>query len=127
MMIRPYEPSDATALAGMALKSGYPYPAPDSPMMEGCLVVMDDEGEPMAAIAAKRIVELYLWKREALRPAVSLSILRSMHAEMATELRKRGYSDANVFLPPSICERFGRRLERTFGWTKNWSSLCRHF
>jgi len=125
VLIRPYRTSDASALKFMAIQSGFPYPDLDSPMIESCLVVEDENGEPIAAIAAQRLVELYLFKHQGLRPALFMSILRQMHEAMAKELRSRGYRTAEAFLPPGICERFGRRLERSFGWVKNWPSYGR--
>lgn len=122
MTIRPYRASDASALQFMAHQSGFPYPDLDSPMIESCLVVEDENGQPIAAIAAQRIAELYLFKAEHLRPALFMSILRTMHEAMAKELRGHGYRTAEAFLPPGICERFGKRLERSFGWTRNWVS-----
>jgi hypothetical protein len=127
MTIRPFQESDREALKAMALEAGYPYPEPDGPLIESCLVVVDDNEQVVAAIAAQRIVELYLWKRGVLTPAMSLAILKVMHSEMATELRKLGYDECNAFLPPSICGKFGRRLKRSFGWTSNWPSLCIRF
>jgi hypothetical protein len=96
-------------------------------MIEACLVVVDDDDEPVAAITALRMVELYMHLRKGLRPAMSKAIIDAMHTGMAKTLKAKGYSEANAFLPPSICERFGKRLMRSWGWTKNWSSLCRHF
>ena len=125
MIIRPYRASDASTLQFMANQSGFPYPDLDSPMIEACLVVEDENGQPVAAIAAQRICELYLFKEQHLRPALFMSILRQMHEAMAKELRGCGYRAAEAFLPPGICERFGRRLERSFGWVKNWPSYGR--
>lgn len=127
MTIRPYRDSDWLALKDIALDAGYPYPEPQGPLVEACLVVVDDDEHPVAAIAAQRIVELYLWKKEGLRPAMSKAILDAMHREMAKELRAKGYQDANAFLPPSLCERFGRRLRRSWNWTRNWPSFCVRF
>ena len=125
MTIRPYRASDAAALQFMANQTGFPYPDLDSPMIESCLVVEDEKGEVIAALAAQRLVELYLFRNKALRPALFMRILEQMHEAMAKELRGRGYRAAEAFLPPGICERFGRRLERSFGWVKNWPSYGR--
>ena len=50
-----------------------------------------------------------------------------IHKGMAEHLRPLGYTSVEAFLPPSVSERFGRRLERTFGWVKNWPSWTRRF
>ncbi len=126
MIIRNYRPSDAAALERMATESGFPYEAPDSPLVERCMVVEMD-GEVVGAIAAKRIIEAYLWKDSRLSPAATLSALRAMHEKMAPELRLLGYHELNTFLHPSICERFGRRLRKSFGWVNNWPSLAIKF
>ena len=127
MTIRPYQPSDKTELEAIALTSGFPYPDLDGPLLEACLVIRDDNGEILAAIAAQRIIELYMYKHEGLRPSVSKAILNAMHSEMAKALRAKGYSEANCFLPPSLCERFGRRLQRSWNWVANWPSFCVRF
>lgn len=119
MTIRPYRASDATALQFMANQTGFPYPDLDSPMIEACLVVEDEQGDVIGAVAAERICQLYLWKNQDLRPAMGMSVLRHLHEQMATELRKRGYDEANCALPEKVAKSFGRRLCR-FGWTRQW-------
>ena len=127
MTIREYRPEDASALDHMAKASGFPYESPESPLVEKCLVVVDDEGNVIAATAAKRILELYFWKGEGLSPAASKSVISSLHQAMSVKLRDLGYNSVNVFLAPSICERFGRRLERSYGWVRNWNSWAKGF
>jgi len=126
MTIREYRPSDAPALQRIAEASGFPYEAPDSPLVEACLVVEVD-GQVVAATAAKRIIELYLWKGEGLSPAATHHVIHALHQAMSVKLRNLGYNSANIFLAPSICERFGRRLERSFGWVRNWASWAKEF
>lgn len=126
MTIRPYQPSDAPALQRIAEATPFPYEPPDSQLIEACLVVEVD-GEVVAATAAKRILELYFWKAQGLSPAATMSILNALHKEMRVKLRNLGYDEANIFTPPSICERFGRRLKRSWGWANNWSSFSLKF
>ena len=96
------------------------------PLMESAIVVEDDAGNLVAACAAERIVQLYLFKGDA-APAETLAAIRMLHGEMAEELRQKGYGEANAFLPPQVEKSFGRRLIRTFGWVRNWASFCIHF
>lgn len=127
MTIREYRPSDAPSMKRIAEASGFPYVDPGSKLVESCLVVTDETGDVVAAVAAHRILELYLWKDSRLSPAASLSILRAMHNQMGLKLRDLGYTEANIFIPPTICGRFGRRLRKTFGWVSNWPSLAIRF
>lgn len=120
MTIRPYQPSDAPALKCIAEASGFPYVEVDSPMVESCMVAVDEHGQVVAAVAAERICQLYLWKDPELPPAATLGIIRDMHQKMATELRKLNYTEANCAVSVQIEKSFGRRLQRTFGWTKQW-------
>jgi len=126
MTIRPYQPSDAPALQRIAEASGFPYCEPDAALVEACLVVEVD-GQVVAATAAKRIIELYLWKGEGLSPAATKAIIDALHNSMSVKLRGLGYNSCNVFLAPSICQRFGRRLERSYNWVRNWDSWARSF
>lgn len=127
MTIRRYQESDRPRLSAFAEASGFPYEDPTSEMLEALLVAEDDEGNILGAVAAKRIVELYLWKAPGMPPLVAREFLRQMHENMAKELRTLGYHEANSFLPPSICQRFGRRLRKTFGWVENWPSMAIRF
>lgn len=105
----------------MAEASGFPYPAFDDPLLEGFVVIVDAEDKPLMACAARRLVELYLYAGDA--PAsVKRRAVELIHSAMASELRKQGYNVAEAFIPPTIAEKFGKRLERTFLWTKNWPS-----
>lgn len=127
MTTRLYREADRPALERMAAASGFPYVDPKSLKVECVIVVVDDSDTPIAACAAHRIIELYGWFDHAQLPMVKLAALRHMHGAMARELREEGYNEASAFLPPTICERFGRRLERTFSWTRNWPSWAIHF
>ncbi len=127
MKIRSYQHSDAATLKRIADASGFPYEPPESPLIEVCLVLTDDDGEILAASAAKKILELYFWKDSYLSPATTKTAIDLFHTEMGTVLRNLGYHEANTFLHPSICERFGRRLQRTWGWVRNWPSFAVKF
>lgn len=127
MNIRLFSPFDIPALKAIYERQGFPYAFPDLNKMEAVLVVTDENGEPVAAIAAEKLVQLYLFVGTMEHPATALAIIRLMHAELSKVLKSKGYSSAEAFLPPSIARRFGRRLERTFGWVRNWPSWTKGF
>lgn len=79
------------------------------------------------ACAAERIVQLYLYAGKEGHPAARLHAIRILHEAMRDKLHERCYSEANVFLPPTLAKSFGRRLERTFGWRINWPSWFLRF
>ena len=127
MRVRRLRASDIPKLQQMAADSGYPYPAPEDAAIEAVHVVVDENDQPVMAAAAKRIIELYLWAGAFDHPAAKLHAVRLLHESMAAELQARGYSEANAFLPPAIARKFGRRLERSFGWVRNWASWAKRF
>jgi len=110
----------------MASASGYPYPDLTEPL-EAVLVLADDEDQPVMAVAAKKLVELYLWCSKGMSPHENIAALRLLHDEMAEELKKKAYNSVEAFLPPSVSKQFGKRLEKTFGWVRNWPSWTRRF
>lgn len=129
MNVRPMVPSDIPSLRAMYELSGLDYTFPDlrGPLMESVLVAVDDNDVPLAAVAAERIVQLYLLVDETLSPAGKLAIIRKMHQNMEQVLCSKGYCEANCFVPPKLEKSFGRRLMHTFGWVKNWPSFARGF
>ena len=128
-MIRPLQPSDIPSLRQMHELSGFPYTFPDlrGPLMESVLVAVDENDIPLGAIAAKRIVESYLWLDESMHPAAKMRIIRHFHEQLAIQLRAKHYHSLEAFLPPPIAESFGKRLMRSFGWVKAWPSFSRSF
>lgn len=79
------------------------------------------------ACAAKRLVELYLYVDSEASPGVKMNALSMLHRGMAETLRAKGYNVCEAFLPPIVSGIFGRRLERTWGWIKNWPSWTVRF
>ncbi len=122
MTLRPLRPSDIHVLNARAESSGYPYPVPDD--SELTLVIEAADGTIITACAAKKLIELYLWPSDA-SPATLAAALNLLHREMPKVLIELGYKSAEAFIPPEIAGRFGRRLERSWGWVKNWSSWSR--
>lgn len=127
MRIRALQDGDVPALEAIGAGNGYEYPDLRDSNIEVVQVVEDEDGRIIAAAAAKRITELYLWASDVHEPITRLNALRMLHDGMAGELRKVGYSETNVFLPPKIDGSFGRRLIKSFGWQWNWKSLFLKF
>lgn len=123
MRTRPVKPSDVPILDAWAKASGYPYPS----NVGDCVCVVDENDQPIAACSPNMIVELYLWADPDQHPAAKLAAIRALHDSMIPMLRVEGISEVNAFLPPEIAAKFGRRLERTFGWVKNWQSWAKRF
>ncbi len=125
MTTRPLRESDIPTLRAMAEASGYPYPDLAEPL-EAVVVLADDQDRPVMAVAAKKLVELYLWCGKGLTPHENIAALRLLHEGMIEELKTKGYNEGvEAFLPPAISAKFGKRLEKTFGWVKNWESWGR--
>lgn len=122
MRVRALQESDIPELK--AMERGFPYPDPAGDL-EAILVVVDDDDRPVMAAAAKRLVEAYFWCGEIDRPLVKVAAMRALEAEMYRILARKGYNSVEAFLPPEIARKFGRRLEKTFGWRKNWASWTR--
>lgn len=133
MRVRELRASDLPALRAMHERAGFAYEFPELAMLEAAAVVVDENDQPLMAAAAERIVQLYLFVEPrtttscALHPAARLHAIRLLHRALAEALRARGYREANAFLPPGIERSFGRRLMRTFGWIRNWTSYAIHF
>ena len=126
MIVRKLHDTDIPKLDALALASGYPYPNLRGAHIEGVSVVEDEHGNIVAACAAKRLLELYLYCPEGSAIDKNRAILL-LHEHLSTELKSKGYDDANVFIPPSLAKKFGRRLERSFGWIKAWPSWTKRF
>lgn len=124
MIVRDLKQTDISILRAMAQRAGYPYPDPTD-SLELIRVVADQDDKPLMAAAGKKLVELFLWPGELERPHASVHALRLLHLDMAETLKVRGYKSAEAFLPPAIADKFGRRLETTFGWKRNWASYGR--
>lgn len=126
MHCRPLRESDIPILRKMAADSGFPYPDLDDPLIESVIVVVDSSDVPIMACAAKRLVELYLYVSPQ-RPAIKMKALELLHQGMAQPLRDKLYTSAEAFLPENVAAKFGRRLERTFRWMRNWPSWTIRF
>jgi hypothetical protein len=127
MTIRPIQPSDIPTIRGMYELSGLKYTFPDllGPKMESVMVIESD-GVVVAACAAERITQLYLWMEDD-HPAAKMHYVKVLHEAMATELKSKGYNSVEAYLPPELEKSFGRRLMRNFGWVKSWPCFSRNF
>jgi hypothetical protein len=122
MKTRPLRSEDIPTLREFYTASGFAYDFPDLSRMEAVVVVADEDDRPIMAVAAEKLVQLYLLASKDGHPATKLHAIRLLHSAMSAELIRLGYNGAEAFIPPSIASVFGRRLERTFGWVKNWRS-----
>lgn len=122
MHVRTLKESDIPGLRAMAEASGFPYPDLSAARLEAVMVVVDDDDRPVMACAAERLVQLYLYCGEFQRPHAKVFALRLLHEAMAAELRRKGYTSAEAFIPPALAKRFARRLEKMFDWRPNWPS-----
>jgi hypothetical protein len=129
MRFRPLIDSDVPVLREMFERSGLKYTFPDlrGPKMEAVIVVADEEDKPVAAAAAERIVQAYLLMKEDEHPAAKLHYVKMLHEGLATELKNKGYTCLEAFLPPHMEKSFGRRLMRSFGWCRSWPCFSRNF
>jgi hypothetical protein len=125
MKVRQLRAEDIPVLNAIAERCGYPYPDLTGDTIETVLVVVDADDQPLMACAAKRLIELYLYVDPAHHPTVAHQCLQLLHSVMPTILREFGYNSVEAFLPPSIAAKFGRRLERSWGWVENWKSWTR--
>jgi len=118
------QPEDIPALEAMmqgAESRGLPYPPLDGPHIEAVQVV-EDNGTIIGAAVAKSIIELYLIGDPKFHPKVRMNAVTLLHQGMIANLAELSYHEANIFLAPEFVKTFGRRLERSFGWIKNWDS-----
>jgi hypothetical protein len=122
MTLRALRNDDIVTLKYM--ESGFPYCDPQDPMIEKIMVVVDDNDVPVMACAAERILQLYLWCGT-LSPLSKMHALRLLHEGMEPELKAKGYSEVNAFIPPAIALKFGKRLAKSFNWKPNWPSWAR--
>ncbi len=122
MRCRSLKDSDIPKIREMFDKSGFSYDFPDLKgfHMECVRVICDENDEPIMAAAAESIPQLYLWCGK-LPPAAMARYVRVLHESMANCMKKLGYTDVCAALPPEIDSRFGRWLQRRFGWKKSWS------
>jgi hypothetical protein len=127
-MVREYTDADLNALLAMHRAQGFDYPFPDlrDPIFVSKLVLEDERGRPAMAALARVTCEMYLLvDPRAGSPRERYARLLELHRAGAADLRARGLDDAHAWLPPSIAQRFGRRLQQ-LGWLRDdaWTPYC---
>jgi hypothetical protein len=128
-MVRQYTDADLDALLAMHRAQSFDYPFPDlrDPIFVSKLVFEDDAGKPAMAALARLTCEMYLLlDPNAGTPQERYERLLELHRAGANDLRARGLDDVHAWLPPSIAQRFGRRLS-SLGWIRDdaWTPYCK--
>jgi hypothetical protein len=128
MTIRPLRTEDIPKLRRIYERMGLDYAFPDLLAAEFVNVqVLEDNGEPVMAIASRKTVETYLlmdksWKT----PGWRQEAFTELHLAAHRAVRALGFRDAHCWVPPQVAKSFGRRLERIFGWRKSvWTVFSR--
>jgi len=128
MTVRPLKLKDIPILKAMAAKAGFPYPELGTASnLEAVRVLADDDDRPIMAAAVERILQVYLWCGDLENPLAKVHAVRLLQEDLMCVMKQRGYNSCEAFIPPALAERFGRRLEKTFGWVRNWQSWSRSF
>jgi hypothetical protein len=122
MTVRKAEPKDYPAIRELAKTSNFPFPDVESPTIEGCDVVVDEDGKIIMAVVAERICQILLVAGEFEHPAAKLAAIRMVQEQDGHVLKELRYNHIEAFVEPSLAKRFGRRLEKSLGWSKNWPS-----
>lgn len=107
--------------------SGFAYDMPDPKRIEAAFVAVNENNEPIAAVYAERIPQLYFICHPKEKALIKLHVLRLFYDALRGVLKAKGYSSADAFLPPQIEDRFGRFLTKRLGFLANWRSFCIHF
>ncbi len=124
MTTRALKTSDIPILRQFAKSSGFEYPRINDPGIETVLVVADGNDRPIAAVAAKRLVEVFCWLNPKAGAALRNEAISAAHPPMIKALKLRGYDCAEAFIPPQLLRRgFGRILTERYGWYRNLVSL----
>lgn len=87
------------------------------------LVVADKDDRPIAAAAAKRLIEVFGWFNPDARADLRSEAIAMLDSALTEALKRLGYECAEIFLPPTLERRgFGGFLMKRFGWYRNWTS-----
>jgi hypothetical protein len=126
MTVRPFRDEDRKFLDNVSRETGYPYPNVDDHLTE-CIMIAEENGKPVAALLARRAAHLYVYVDKGVNPLRRLHALRKVSEFMKPIMRLKGYTECDGYLVPSIERSFGRRVMRSFGAVKNWTSYCFRF
>lgn len=115
------EKKDHEAIRELTKTSKFPFPDIEAPTVEASRVIVDDEDRVLMVVVAERICQILLAAGEFEHPAAKLAAIRMVQEDRGV-LRKLQYSTVECFIEPSFARRFGRRLEKSLGWARNWPS-----
>jgi len=129
-MIRNYKPEDFEAVKRIHEDNQLPYPLPSINVADSSTgelkkaplwlitKVIEHEGVVRMVLGSWVQVELYLWvdKSDWATPAVKHLCVDALKKEVFHDLWLNGIEHAVLWLPPQF-KRFGKRLEKDFGFT----------
>ena len=128
-VIRKLAPEDYDRLREIHAKQGFSYPYPNlhDPNFVEKWAFVDDGGDVVQCVLARRTVELFfIADPEYASPRWRYEAFRLMHEHMRLRLHDEGYRDAHLWIPPPLVKSFARRLRNGFGWLRNeWLCLSR--
>ena len=156
MLVREYRDSDLSALCAIHAAQGFDYALPDltNPLFVTKLVLSrnnvaagfspagpkdecaSDAGQKAAATQANAVVgaallrltaEAYLLlDPRAGTPRERWQWLLALHDAAERDAWQRGLEDVHAWLPPSIAQKFGKRVAR-LGWRRDdaWTPYCK--
>ena len=113
MLIRPMKKDDIPKIEEIYRKSPAKYDLPmlDSKNLLSCLVVVDEDDNPRALLAAEKVVELFLvMDHDFEQPSTRLLIIELLAKEITVRLNAQGIYTAYAFLGPDIPSSYHRRL-----------------
>ena len=128
MTIRPLEEADIPKLRAIYGEMDFDYSFPDllSPQFVN-VMVLEEDGEPVMAIASRKTVETYLFMRKSWKtPGWRQEAFLQLHLAAHKAVKALGFTDCHAWVPPRVAKSFGRRLQRVFGWKKSvWDVFSR--
>jgi hypothetical protein len=140
MRVREYRESDLSALRAIHASQDLPYPLPDlnNPLFVTKLILSTgDENEsarsepPQEKIRGAALLRLtaeayLLLDPQAGTPRQRWQWLLQLHAATERDAWQRGLEDVHAWLPPSIAQKFGKRITQ-LGWNRDdvWTPYCK--
>ena len=143
MQIREYQEGDLAALRSIHAAQGFDYALPDlrNPLFVTKLVLAAGDAEEkvengqqeaggskiLGAAFLRLTAEAYLLlDPRAGTPRERWQCLLALHAAAERDAWQRGLEDVHAWLPPSIAQKFGKRIQR-LGWLRDdaWAPYCK--
>lgn len=125
--LRPFRPSDWTALSKLHEGHGFDIPQ----RMEEAVVAEDEETGEVIGIQGCRITrECYVWmNHDWQNPKLRWRVFADMHEALRLECERKGAEDIHVFIEPTKSgghSGFAKRLMKKLGWVADqWKSYHR--